>query len=185
MDVYDQLTSTVRDAELPVYTKLQAICSAITSTIDPCNRVSIWLFNESKDEIFCIICKDDESGYSIGQHLSKEEVVPYFEAILEHNVVSAADARHHPSTACFNENYFFSNNIFSLLDYVFYRNGEPAGIMCCERVGDMAHWQESDVEALKRSSEIASLFFSQDIMYSGAGKEQIVAACQQQPKSTN
>lgn len=180
MDAITNLTLKISNRELSLHQKLQAICTAITSSVEACNRVSLWLFDDNRDEIYCIICKDNEAGYSLGQRLHKRDFEPYFSHILQHQVLAASDARVHPATACFNDVYFIPNNIFSLLDYVFHRDFVPAGIMCCERTNSMANWQPADVANLKRISHVTSMFFSDEITAFGQDREQILRACQLQ-----
>lgn len=178
MDAITELTLKISKPELPLSSKLQAICTAITTSIEACNRVSIWLFNPAMDEIFCLICKDEQFGYSLGQRLFKTDFQPYFDHILRHQVLKASDARTNEATKCFNQSYFEPNDIHSLLDYVFHRDLTPAGVMCCERVGSVTQWRDDDVANLKRISNVTSMFFSQDIIAENKDSQRILEACQ-------
>lgn len=177
-DPITDLTLKISKPELPLKYKLQAICTAISTSIEACNRVSIWFFNEALDEIFCAICKDHENGYSLGHQIFKDDVKSYFEHILQYQVLKASYAREHQATKCFNESYFYPNNIHSLLDYVFHHESTPMGVMCCERVGDPVDWSARDVENLKQISRITSMFFAQDILIHGKDRERILSLCQ-------
>ena len=142
--------------------KLREICLTIRDVVPNANRISLWLFNEQFDAISCLICLDEKGQYSRDQVLNKQDFGEYFEFIMTNQVLNASQARSHPATSCFNRGYFDLFNIHSLLDYIFHNKFKPAGVICCERVGNAVDWTDKDIEFLKRLSNVTSMFLNSD-----------------------
>lgn len=176
IESFNLLTNCISEPEIAIKEKLFTICRSVKELAPSANRVSLWLFNEAKDEIFCLMCLDANNEWSNGQVLTKEQFPQYFDFILENNVLSASDARHHDATACFNKAYFEPLNIFSLLDFIFHYQFRPTGIICCEREGDATQWSLEDVQVLKRVANITSMFFSEEIIAIQGGQTAILNA---------
>ncbi len=156
------LTIDISKPDISEEHKLRMICETTKSCIPNANRVSIWVFNESYDEINCIMCLDEDNKLSDGLTLSKADYPEYFDVILNERVLSAPDARNHPATQCFNVGYFDALSITSLLDYIFHHEFQPAGVICCERVGEPTEWQQEDIDNLRRISNVTSMFLNEN-----------------------
>ncbi|NMH59092.1 GAF domain-containing protein [Alteromonas ponticola] len=140
--------------------KYREICNCVRRVIGDANRVSLWQFNERRDEIYCLCLLEDGSfSADIDLVLAQTTCADYFEAILRKEVVIAPVAREHPHTYCFTEDYFEPNNIYSLLDYIFHQDFKPIGIICCEGTTGPVSWTERDISMLKRIANITSMFF--------------------------
>ena len=146
---------------------LSSICQTIKTAVPNADRVSIWLFDKDKTEIFCLMCNDENSETSNGMSLSRELFQAYFNFVLENKVLNASFAREDDRTSCFNEHYFEPLNIYSLLDYTFHQDLEPVGVICCEHVGKEIVWTDEDASNLTRVSKVTSMFFAEQIASKG------------------
>jgi two-component system, sensor histidine kinase len=163
MDAISKLKIQLSKPRISLTEKLRVICSAINSLIPSADRVSLWVFDKELTEIKSLILLTDREYHFAPIVLNKSDFPQYFEHILKHETLMASDAREHPSTACFNDLYFEPNDIHSLLDFVIQKDFEPIGIICCEAVGDIAFWQQEDVEVMKRIAQISDLFLGQQL----------------------
>ena len=160
LDSLIQLNSILTNPSIAQQKKLEKICLITAEMIDGADRVSLWTFEHDLTQIRSIICYDGPSGsFSSNAVLRKRDFAPYFDAILNQNVVTAPDAHRHPATACFTEAYFIPNNIVSLLDYVLHQDFQPKGVICCESIGKPTLWKKSDVDMLKKIAFACSLYF--------------------------
>ena len=156
------LTVTISNPNKSEADKLKEICLTARDIVPNANRISLWLFNETFDAIHCLICLDEEGQYSSEQVLKKEDFCEYFDFIMTSQVLRASQARLHPATECFNIGYFDAFNIHSLLDYIFHNEFKPTGVICCERVGNAIDWTDDDVDALRRISNVISMFLNSE-----------------------
>ncbi|MCW8831750.1 MAG: hypothetical protein OQK09_05915 [Colwellia sp.] len=160
MDTLSKLAIVISNPSKNDDYKLEQICTSTLELITHCNRVSLWVFSETLDAIHCLKCFESNSDtFSSGQHLNQVDFPEYFKKILVDEVLVASDARQHSATKCFNKLYFEPNNIFSLFDYVYHKDFEPRGIICCERVGEQVEWDESETAVLRRIANMMSMFF--------------------------
>ena len=142
--------------------KLKEICLTSKDIIPHADRISLWLFSEQFDALHCLICLDEAQQYSSGQVLRRDDYASYFDYIMENQVLKASNATTHPATQCFNHGYFDVYNIHSLLDYIYYDDFKPTGVICCEKVDSAIEWNDSDVDSLRRISSIISMFLNSD-----------------------
>ena len=160
MDWLIQLNSTLTNPAISRQKKLERICLITSELIRGANRVSLWAFEHERSQIRSVICFDDSTHtFTSDTILRKQDFAPYFDAILNRDVVNAPQACSHPATACFTESYFEPNGIVSLLDYVLHQDFKPKGIICCESTNSETQWQNSDVENLKKIASACSLYF--------------------------
>ncbi len=160
MDPITNLTISISKPGLSTEAKLKKICQCALQAISKANRISLWKFNTDKTEISCLICfESNNNSFTSGAVLSQKDFPNYFEQILSGEVLMASDARNHDATACFNEAYFEPNDIHSLLDFVYQKDFEPTGVICCESAGKQVEWETTDVKSLRRISNMTSLFF--------------------------
>lgn len=163
MDPISKLTIHISKPKISVEDKLQRICMTVSKLIPKANRVSLWQFSDDLSEIKSLSLLNEKRQFVEGGILTRQVFPSYFDYILTHEVLQADNARAHPSTSCFNELYFEPNNIYSLLDFIFYNDLEPVGIICCEVVGGCIEWQEADIATLKRIANISTTFIAKEI----------------------
>ena len=85
------------------------------------------------------------------------EVGPYFDALLRDGCVVAPDARSHPATVGFLEEYLLPLDVHSVLDVCFSVNGRLFGTFSCEQVGAPVAWTQRQLQALRQIGARASL----------------------------
>jgi signal transduction histidine kinase/CheY-like chemotaxis protein/HPt (histidine-containing phosphotransfer) domain-containing protein len=89
----------------------------------------------------------------------------YFRAMLTEDYIAANDARQDPRTSEFTEAYLVPNGIASMLDVPIMRDGEVAGVVCIEHIGQPITWQpEQQVFATAIASLVSLLLESRDRM---------------------
>lgn len=121
-------------------------------------RASLWLFNEYKDSLECLMLFDTRTAeFSSGIQLYAEDFPQYFLAMSQGDTISAVDAQRHPLTACFGENYFDPLDIKSLLDVSITAKGEVVGVVCCENCEFRKEWTEKNIETLQATAVTMAL----------------------------
>lgn len=116
-------------------------------------RASLWIYPDPllRDSIECLKLYDrTDRAWSDGTVLREEGLEAYFEAMRKDNLIVAAEAREHPTTACFREVYFEPLGIYSLLDVGINIGGQPWGLFCCENTTDVLDWTPQHVEYLRQ-----------------------------------
>jgi hypothetical protein len=159
MDAITDLVIAISNPAKSSDKKLEQICMTVMQTITHANRVSLWSFNTAQDEIVCLKCLSETDQFTSGAILKKADFPEYFNAILKDEVIIASDARSHPATLCFNENYFTPLDIYSLFDYIYHKDFAPRGVICCESVGKKIIWLEDESHILRRIANMTSLLF--------------------------
>lgn len=160
MDPLFKLNTCLTNPDMSGQQKLEAVCSTVHKLIRGADRVSLWLFDETKSQITSLICFDATSStYTEQVTLRRQDFASYFDAIIHHEFVDAPEATSHPDTRCFNSSYFEPLNIQSLLDYILHQDFEPKGILCCESVGKKVQWTEQDKQTIKKIARSCSFFF--------------------------
>ncbi|WP_440874064.1 GAF domain-containing protein [Thalassotalea sp. PLHSN55] len=163
VEPFIKLTSTLTNPSIEINDKLTFICQFTSQIIEGADRVSLWRFDHAKTKITCVMCFDALKGeFSAGQEIMKSHFGPYFEEIIKYDVINAPDARNHPATACFTQDYFTPLNIYSLLDYILHKDFSPVGVICCESVEKQTKWLKSDEEMLERIARASSMYFNID-----------------------
>ena len=109
-------------------------------------RVSVWLFNDRKDELHCqalyLLSKDQfESGAVLSQAMFAEE----FKALVEAKYVDASDPYKDPRTLGYVDGYLRPNGITSMLDAVVRIGEELIGLVCFEHVDRQHTWVSSEI----------------------------------------
>jgi len=156
----DQLARALEDKSASRQTLLETICRSAVKLIPNANLISLWVFEEGATQIRSLINFDAAAdSFSDNIVLTKADFPPYFEAILEEQLVVASDARRARATACFTESYFEPNDIHSLLDFILHKDFKPVGVVCCESKGEKVHWNTKDIESIGALSTMISFFF--------------------------
>jgi hypothetical protein len=161
MDAFIRLTSVLTNPTLAVDRKLKVICDVTSEVIAGADIVSLWTFKDNYSKIVSSVnYQRINNKYGDTAELNREDFGTYFDAIINNEVIKASDAREHPQTACFKDQYFKLNNIYSLLDFILHHDFKPIGIICCESVGKIYQWTEDDVKSLRRIANASSLYFN-------------------------
>lgn len=149
------LIKSYKDAEISEISFYHQLTEVITKQLR-CSRASLWLYSNSMlDEIIAVDLFDvNANQHSQGMALHEDDFAPYFEAMRRDGGINAADAQHHPATDCFNDLYFVPNDIYSLLDVGIRYNGQLVGVFCCEHVGELMHWSDSQIAFLEQAGKL-------------------------------
>ncbi|MCC6370649.1 MAG: PAS domain S-box protein [Bacteroidia bacterium] len=119
-------------------------------------RVSIWDYYDSK-----LVCINQffvsENAFESGVELQAADFPVYFAAIGEARIIDAPDAYNHPDTKEFNNGYFPSYNIKSLLDVPIFINGKLIGVLCCEQTKRQLLWDTEDINFVKAATDFVAL----------------------------
>ncbi|MCL9812832.1 PAS domain-containing protein [Natranaeroarchaeum aerophilus] len=109
-------------------------------------RVSVWLFDESGEEMRCVDRYDRQSGeHSTGDRLMAERYPAYFDAVESNRTFAIPDARADPRTAALTESYLEPNGITSMLDAALRDGGDVIGVVCHEQVGEQREWTDDEL----------------------------------------
>ena len=105
-------------------------------------RVSLWLFDETRERIECrdLYCAGSRSHES-SPPLCAADFPAYFQAIEEDRCIAADNAMLDPVTRDFAESYLQPLGIGAMLDAPLRIAGKVVGVLCCEHVGNPRHWQ--------------------------------------------
>lgn len=109
-------------------------------------RVSVWLFNERKDELICqalylLSQNRTDSGAILSQAMFTDE----FNAMVNAKYVDASDPYTDPRTRGYIEGYLKPNGITSMLDAVVRIGEELIGTVCFEHVNKPHTWDNSEI----------------------------------------
>ncbi|CAM2817338.1 response regulator [Pseudoalteromonas distincta] len=157
------LAAKISNPNITSEDKLKQICTELKKLIPHANRVSLWLFNHDFTAINSLICLDENDKIINGSVLKTEDFPAYFNYILDNKVLDASDARNHEITKDFTKVYFEPSNIYSLLDYIYFINNKPLGVICCERVSSKVSWSHADKQSLIKIADVTTLFLSKQL----------------------
>jgi GAF domain-containing protein len=125
-----------------------------------CSRAGFWVFRDERGEriLHCVAMYDATRDALVQvTDMVPSDVEPYFDALLRDGCVVAADARTHPSTSCFLDEYLLPLDVRSLMDVCFSVNGVLFGTFSCEEVGSTRQWTGGQLALLRRIAAAASL----------------------------
>ncbi len=109
-------------------------------------RVSVWALNEDTTEIACMdLFEKSPEQHSIPDSLASTDFPSYFEALSSDRILDAHDAATDPRTKEFRDSYLVPNHIASMLDAPIRVHGKPYGVVCCEHVGEVRHWEADEL----------------------------------------
>ena len=109
-------------------------------------RVGIWLFRNNSTIMRCEKMYDlGSKSFQSGQELEVARYPLFFKALKEKNFLSINNARSHPDTREFGENYFAPLGVTSVLDVPILAGGKLKGVLCYEHVGNsLRKWKEEE-----------------------------------------
>jgi diguanylate cyclase (GGDEF)-like protein/PAS domain S-box-containing protein len=114
--------------------------------VSGCERVNVWLFDESETELHCIDAYEASSGtHTAGMVLHEAQYAAEFRTIKESGYVDADDPLTDPRTAGYVEAYLKPLRITSMLDAVIHASGRNFGLLCFEHVDRPHHWEQDEI----------------------------------------
>ena len=125
-------------------------------------RISLWQFTADRKELRCSkLYVASGKKYSSGMTIPGEEHPAYFKALESGRIVSAADALMDSRTLEFTKDHLLPHNIFSMMAVPLMRGGKPAGIICCESVGEKREWSAEEEEFVSAVADLSVLSLEQ------------------------
>jgi GAF domain-containing protein len=125
-----------------------------------CTRAGTWVLIETAEgrALRCVAMYDGLQDRIVGgTDILMSESPAYFDALLRDGCVVASDARTHPATLCFLQDYLLPKDIRSVLDVGFSVNGVLFGVFSCEQVGASQAWTQRQLQTLRQIGALASL----------------------------
>ncbi|MBF4507549.1 response regulator [Flavobacterium sp. JLP] len=162
IEAYNNSTKKLSTTDFRDYDNLQTVIDYIireAATVSQANRVSFWKF--SNDVIACknLFSRDNQT-LSDKNILDKESYPIYFETLKSKAIINAPDVFDKLETSEFQEIYFTTNKIKSMLDVPIFLNGQLAGVACFESTGEKREWDNEDINYAKTISDVISLAIS-------------------------
>ena len=111
------------------------------------SRVSVWLYNDNKDELKCInLFSLDENSHSKGTILKASKYPKYFNTLKDVRVIAFDDAQKYDWSREFIHDYLIPLNIKSILNIPIMRQGEVIGIVSNKQIAKIREWSSPDIE---------------------------------------
>lgn len=125
-----------------------------------CTRAGVWVFLDTADgrALRCLAMYDRRLDRIVGAaDMLNAAGGPYFDTLLSDGCVIAPDARTHPATTVFLQEYLAPLDIHSVLDVCFSVNGVLFGTFSCEQTGTPMAWTHRQVQLLRQIGSRGSL----------------------------
>jgi len=158
---------TLSEITLNNYTELNSLDKVFrhitesTAKAMKVERISIWKLSEDNEKITCLDLYWNNQ-HEAGLDIFAKDYPNYFRCLFYQDAIIADDARTDPQTAEFTENYLKPLNIYSMMDYPIRLRGKTIGVICCEQVGRITHWEQEDQTFLKSVANLISLAIEAD-----------------------
>ncbi|TGK48653.1 GAF domain-containing sensor histidine kinase [Leptospira bouyouniensis] len=128
---------------------IQTLAKFITNSVSDIleiERVGVWLFNETKNELVNVdTYLRSQKTHSSGAILKENEFKEEFQYLVCEKYVDANDPYTDPRTKGFIESYLKPNGITAMLDGVIRMGEELIGTLCFEHVGKKHKWSEDEI----------------------------------------
>lgn len=134
-------------------------CNDIVHTIQRSmglSRVSIWDFDDNYESLSCKALLDSGELSFDNDILMKNNHGDYFEHILNKKIILADEVYKNEATKEFASTYLAPNDITSLMNVVYVKEGKIAGIISCEMQHIQRNWTLEDTIYIKAMSDILS-----------------------------
>lgn len=154
-----ELCSRLDRGEIDRSQFLEAFTRAMAELIG-CSRAGVWTFADTAAgrTLHCLAMFDRGLDHTVGAaDITAAGAGPYFEALNRDGCIVAHDARLHPATRPFLDDYLLPLNIHSVIDVTFAVNGVVFGIFSCEQVGAPVKWTQRQLQWLRQIGSRASL----------------------------
>jgi two-component system, cell cycle sensor histidine kinase and response regulator CckA len=120
---------------------LKKVTQAASRTV-ACGRVSVWVFNDDRSELRCLDLYQAATNRHFRGQVFKRDIYPScFDSLDDEPIVIADDARNHPATREFSDNYLQPLGITSMLSAPVRVGGSVIGIVCYEHTGPQRRWE--------------------------------------------
>lgn len=140
LDIISQRSLFIKD----LTSTFSRITEASVQALD-CERVSIWMYNDTKSQIECKnLYVRSESKHSEGIVLNASDFPIYFNSIKNERTLATSDANLDPRTSEFSDVYLKPLGITAMLDVPIWYKNEMVGIICHEHVGPQRDWLEDE-----------------------------------------
>jgi len=124
-------------------------------------RVSVWLYDESRCQLCCVqLYQLREGKHSAGLTLNLRDYPNYFRALENDRTIAAEEAHTHPATREFSRSYLPSLGITSMLDVPIRLDGRTVGVICHEHIGPQRTWGLDEQNFASYLAYMASLTLS-------------------------
>ncbi|RMH60219.1 MAG: EAL domain-containing protein [Zetaproteobacteria bacterium] len=135
---------------------LQEVCRALARELDVA-RSGVWMLSEDHARLTSL-CLFHKGGMQKQQTVLHAEQYPsYFQAMRNARFIDADDAPHDPRTREFADDYLQPLGISSMLDAAVRVHGRLWGVICCEHLGPMRHWQEHERHFAAAMADIVAM----------------------------
>lgn len=128
---------------------IETLAKFITNSVSDIleiERVGVWLFNETKNELVNVdTYLRSQKTHSSGAILKENEFKEEFQYLLCEKYVDANDPYTDPRTKGFIDSYLKPNGITAMLDGVIRMGEELIGTLCFEHVGKKHKWSEDEI----------------------------------------
>jgi signal transduction histidine kinase/DNA-binding response OmpR family regulator len=137
------------------------------------DRVSIWFFDENRTKIIC----DDQYVLNSYQHLNGDVIAVddfpvYFEVIKNTTQIAAADVSTNEFTKKMHNSLYRNSGIVSKLDFSFNYEGEIAGIIWIESIGEPRNWSQDEIDFVNSMAAFVAVAFA--IVQSKKNAEKVI-----------
>ncbi len=124
------------------------VLKEIGSRIAAClgiKRINVWLFSESRKQLVCIANYDAEvKTFDKGEVINESDIPNYFSHLLTDEILAINNINTDPITQDLKDNYCKEHNIYSMMDVPIHVEGNLAGVMCYEQVGEFKEWTDEE-----------------------------------------
>jgi len=155
-----QVASEISQADALLTGDVQGLALVITEraakTIE-CERVSIWMFDETQTDLTCIdLYEATPDRHSQGMVLCDREYGPEIQSLKDLRYVSSDDPLTDPRTAGYVDSYIKPLRITSLLDVGIQVSEKNFGLLRFERVDKPHDWQQDEIAfAIQLANNVA------------------------------
>ncbi|MGQ7947384.1 PAS domain S-box protein [Flavobacterium sp. WC2509] len=141
------------------YTNIDDFKQTITNILEVSSvalgihRAGYWIYNN--DKMHCDMLYDPKkTEFENEFKFYKNENLDYFEKIENKLQVVLSDARLYYADNETNTNYFYKNDIYSILDTPVVTDGELKAILCFESTEQIKNWDNEDINFAKSISDL-------------------------------
>ena len=161
-DMYKAMSTVAHD---PIFFKGkfdEAIRLIIQRTAEVlnCDRVSAWDYKIIGNEkyISCIeLWIRSTHEFSSGTELGEDDCYTYLNALERDAVLVMNDVETDPRCVELMQEYLPAHNIKSMLDAPFLYNGQLAGVLCAEHVGEFREWSMEEQHFIANMASLLSI----------------------------
>jgi signal transduction histidine kinase/ActR/RegA family two-component response regulator len=123
-------------------------------------RTGVWLYDDARSSLRAFDTYDARAGvHKPGLVLERADYPEYFEALRDERTIPADDARAHPATRCFTEDYLEPHDIGAILDAPIRVRERVLGVLCHEHIGGPRSWTEEDQSIAAGIADFIALAF--------------------------